>query len=74
MWRWVHPEKARYYQADLIPDLFGGWSVVMAWGSLGSHRGQVRRLWVESHEVAVKRLEEIAKRRRRRGYQSVPAG
>jgi hypothetical protein len=29
---------------------------------------------VESHEAAVKRLEEIAKRRRRRGYQSVQAG
>ena len=36
MRRWVHPEKARYYQADLVEDLFGDWCVVTAWVGLGS--------------------------------------
>ncbi len=71
MRRWVHPEKARYYQADLIVDLLGDWCVVTAWGGLGSHRGQVRRAMVPSYEDGVRRLREIEKRRRQRGYLSV---
>jgi hypothetical protein len=43
MWRWVNPEKHRYYQADLIRDLFGDWVLVSAWGSLGSNRGAQRK-------------------------------
>ncbi len=71
MQRWVHPEKGRYYQADLVVDLLGDWSVITAWGGLDSHRGQVRRAWVASYADGAKRLREIAKRRRQRGYSSV---
>ncbi len=71
MLRWVHPEKRRYYQADLIEDLLGDWSVVTAWGGLDSHRGQVRRAWVPSYADGIERLREIGKRRRQRGYRSV---
>ncbi|MGV0950965.1 MAG: WGR domain-containing protein [Azonexus sp.] len=74
MRRWVHPEKARYYQADLVVDLLGDWCVVTAWGGLGSHRGQVRRAMVASQEEGVKRLQEIERRRQQRGYQYVATG
>ena len=70
MRRWVYPEKARYYQADLVVDLLGDWCVVTAWGGLGSHRGQVRRVMVASREEGVKRLAEIERRRRQRGYRA----
>ncbi|RKT37874.1 WGR domain-containing protein [Thiocapsa rosea] len=68
MHRWVNPETARYYQADLVEDLLGGWSVVTAWGGLGSKLGRMRTAWVETREQAERRLEEIEKRRRARGY------
>jgi hypothetical protein len=70
--RWVHPEKARYYQADLVEDLLGDWSLITVWGGLDSHQGQVRRAWVASYEAGVKRLQEIGRRRRQDGYQPIP--
>lgn len=69
MQRWVNPETGRYYQADLVEDLLGGWSVVTAWGGLGSHRGQLRKDWVPTREDGERRLTQIAKRRAQRGYQ-----
>jgi hypothetical protein len=71
MRRWVHPEKARYYQADVVADLLGGWSVVTAWGGLGSRRGQMRTAWVATREQGMARLAAIEKRRRQRGYHSI---
>ena len=68
MRRWVHPEKARYYQADLDVDLLGDWSVITAWGGLGSHWRRVRKTWVPTYQDGLKRLREIEKRRRQRGY------
>jgi predicted DNA-binding WGR domain protein len=70
MWRWVNPEKHRYYQADLVLDLFGDWSLVWAWGGLGSNRGRVRMTSVPSREAGLERIREIDERRRRRGYRS----
>jgi len=46
--RWIHPEKARYYQAELVKDLLGDWTVVLCWGGLGSRRGGRRIQYVES--------------------------
>jgi hypothetical protein len=40
-------------------------------GGLDSCRGQVRRAWVSSYEDGIKRLQEIGKRRRQRGYRAV---
>lgn len=71
MLRWVHPEKGRYYQAGLVEDLFGGWSVVTAWGAHGSRLGRVQSKWVETREEADARLMEIGKRRRQHGYVSI---
>ena len=67
--RWIHPEQARYYQVDLVQDLFGDWSLVLAWGSLGSRRGQMRLVYVPSHAAGLERIAAIRTRRRKRGYQ-----
>lgn len=69
MLRWIHPEKGRYYQADLVEDLFGGWSVITAWGSLHTHHGSLKTFWVPTREIAEKRLQQIARLRRQRGYE-----
>jgi len=66
--RWIHPEKARYYQAELVKDLLGDWTVVLCWGGLGSRRGGRRIQYVESYEAGLARLEAIGERRGKRGY------
>jgi hypothetical protein len=71
MQRWVNSETARYYQADLVEDLLGGWSVVTAWGGLGSRLGRMRTAWVETREEGERRLVQTAKRREQRGYQPI---
>jgi hypothetical protein len=66
--RWVNPEKARYYQADLVEDLFGAWIVITAWGGMESHRGQVRSAVVASRDAGLECLKRIERYRRKRGY------
>ncbi|WP_338115164.1 WGR domain-containing protein [Thiocapsa imhoffii] len=68
----MNAETFRYYQADLIQDLFGEWSVITAWGGLGTCRGQLRKVWVANREEGEKQLLAIDKRRRQRGYCSIP--
>ncbi len=53
MWQWTNPENGRYYQADLVRDLFGDWSLVLAWGGQGSQRGKMRSTFVPSHEAGL---------------------
>jgi hypothetical protein len=72
MYRWVNPEKGRYYHAHLDNDLFGGWTLVLAWGGLRNRRGNMRMNPVPSYEDGLQRLQTIDKRRRSRGY--CPAG
>ena len=69
--RWVHDGKGRYYQAHLVEDLFGAWTLITVWGALESRRGSMRSTAVESHGEGLARLERIAKRRRQHGYRAV---
>lgn len=71
MQRWVHPEKRRYYLAELDRDLLGDWVLVRAWGALGSRLGQVRQTIVQSEEEGQRLLRAIERRRHQRGYQVV---
>jgi hypothetical protein len=68
---WVNSEKRRYYQAHLVVDLLGDWVLLTAWGSVDSHRGNMRSTLVESHADGLERIQAIDKRRRQRGYRSV---
>ncbi len=70
MWQWTNPENGRYYQADLVRDLFGDWSLIWAWGGQGSQRGKMRSTFVPSHEAGLELIREIDKRRKQRGYRS----
>lgn len=71
MHRWTNPEKARYYQVDLVRDLLGDWTVIQSWGGVGSKRGRVRIVWVPSHDAGVERMAAIGKQRGKRGYTPV---
>jgi len=68
MWHWIHPEKLRYYQADLVKDLFGDWTLVRAWGGVGTARGCRRITWVASEDEGLRKLAELDRRRQKRGY------
>ena len=71
MHRWIQVEKARYYQALLGKDLFGEWTLITAWGALGSKHGRMRSTCVSSYEAGLARIAEIHKRRQRHGYRSL---
>lgn len=71
MYRWINPEKSRYYHAHLDNDLFGGWTLVLAWGGLCNRQGNMRVNCLVSYEDGVQRLQAIDKRRRQRGYSPV---
>ncbi len=71
MYRWIRTDRARYYQAILVKDLFGDWSVITAWGSLGSKRGGMRSTSVVSFDAGLERIRDIEKRRKQHGYRSV---
>ena len=71
---WINPEKARYYQVFLGQDLFGDWTLITAWGGIGSNRGRMHSTGVASDEAGVEQIGEIARRRAQRGYASVTAG
>ncbi len=68
MWFWIHPEKQRYYQADLVVDLFGDWTMIWAWGGLGSARGNYRVTGVASQADGMEKIKELDAYRQKRGY------
>jgi hypothetical protein len=70
LWRWVHPEKRRYYQAVLSTDLFGDWTLTLSWGGLGSARGNWRMTGVASEEEGLRQVAALDARRRGRGYRA----
>ncbi|MBK5963195.1 hypothetical protein CCR95_03595 [Thiocystis minor] len=71
MYSWIQPEKSLYYQAHLIKDLFGDWTLVSSWGVIDSRRGRVRKTGVPSYQAGLERINAIDKRRRLHGYRLV---
>ena len=67
MWHWRHPEKNRYDTADLVRDLFGDWTLVLAWGGLRSAHGSRRITAVVSHEKGIEVIRAVTEHRRKRG-------
>ncbi len=68
MWRWTHPEKQRYYQADLVLDLFGDWTLVKTWGGLGTRRGSYSITGVSSYKDGLLKIDVLVDNREKRGY------
>jgi hypothetical protein len=69
---WINPDKARYYQVHLNRDLLGDWTLIKVWGGIGSNRGRMHSTGVASYEAGIEQVDEIARRRARRGYTSIP--
>ena len=58
----------RFYQITVQLDLFGGASLVRAWGRIGTRGRQL----IDTHEdegKAINALMEVAQDKRRRGYE-----
>lgn len=70
---WINPEMARYYQVFLDQDLFGDWTLIKVWGGIGSNRGRMHSTGVGSYEAGIELVDEIARRRARRGYDNIPS-
>lgn len=65
---WVNDEERRYYQAYITTDLLGDLVVVRNYGSLDTARGAIKTSAVNNQEEAKELLGEIAKTRKRHGY------
>ena len=65
---WINETKRRYYQAEVVRDLFGEWVLVTAWGGMDSHRGRMRSTLLASYADGLERIEALDQRRRKRGY------
>ena len=65
----VEPEENvhRYYALEVQPDLFGGASLVRAWGRIGSSRSVRVELHADEGR-ALDALQDWERRKRRRGY------
>ena len=68
LWCWINPDSFRYCQVCLVLDLFGDWTLVCAWGGLGSRRGSYRVTGVLSYDNGVQRIGEMDAHRQKRGY------
>jgi len=68
MQHWIHPGKYRYYQAELVADLFGDWSLVRTWGGLGTPRGGDKVTGVAGYEDGLREIEALGAHRQKRGY------
>jgi len=57
---------SRWYEAQIVHDLFGAWTIVRVWGGKGSRR-QGRMIDVVDNEAAAEaRIETLNKERCRR--------
>jgi len=57
----------RFYRLDVKPDLFGGFLLMKQWGRIGV-RGRVVAERHHSAALATRALNELAQRKKRRGY------
>lgn len=71
LWRWIHPQKRRWYTVYLIRDLFGDLILIRTWGSLDTQRGGEQRLLLNRPEDALPLLTTTANARKRHGYRLI---
>ncbi len=68
MWHWINPDNRRYYQADLIKDLFVDWTLVKTWGSLATRRGNYSITGVSTYSDGLLMSNALGGNREKRGY------
>ncbi len=59
--------QARYYRMQVLPNLFGAWTLYREWGRIGQS-GKVLMEWFDSEDLAVGALIMLEAAKRRRGY------
>lgn len=57
----------RFYNLDLAPDLFGGWTLVREYGRIGNP-GRLVIDWFETKEESREALQRLARQKQQRGY------
>ena len=65
----------RFYTLQILPNLFGEWGLLRAWGRIG-RGGQLRVEWFATQQEAVRALQALEQAKRKRGYrekQTLPA-
>ena len=67
--RWENVSTGRYYEAEVLRNLFGELEVLTVWGGIGSPRGSHRYEPVRDASAAEQVLERIAQRRAKRSYE-----
>lgn len=67
----IEPEanRFRFYKVFLAPSLFGDWILVKEWGRIG-RPGTVRVEHFANAGAALLALQDLVRRKRRRGYSS----
>ena len=59
--------QARYYRMEILPNLFGEWTLMREWGRIG-RGGRCRLDWHETQAGAERALSVLETSKRRRGY------
>lgn len=57
----------RFYALQVMPNLFGEWCLLRAWGRIG-RGGRLRTEWFETKKEAEEALRAVETAKRKRGY------
>jgi len=58
----------RFYRLEIMPGLFGDWSLIREWGRIGQP-GQVRVDWFDTEAAAKDARFDIQMQKAKRGYE-----
>jgi len=58
----------RFYRMEVVPGLFGDWSLIREWGRIGQG-GQVRVDWFPSEAAAKNARLDLLMKKAKRGYE-----
>jgi len=65
---WENPKNQRYYAIEFKQDLLLDWILVRTNGKRGTRLGQMKQIVCQDYEAGLKLIEDIKKRRIKRGY------
>ena len=70
-YQWLNKAKDRFYQITVKQNGFTNIVLHYHWGSCNSNRGGNKSIFLCSEEEAKKTIEQMMKRRKRRGYELI---
>lgn len=65
---WENPKNQRYYAIEFKQDLLLDWVLIRTNGKRGTRLGQVKQIVCQDYQSGLKLIEDIKKRRIKRGY------